>query len=181
MPALIHPAAAPFVGPASLVRLVELRRSALEALIEELIALLDSIDLIQTLRTTPMQSPPLGSTAKCIGNDCIEDLELDDCDDEDGGDEEPTMSWSNPEGLRTQSKSMILIVMTAPSISMAPGARWHERSSAHCFSVTVGRKRNFSIWWARTQEAADVVAFSVSGVENFATPSPARVGVWVLL
>ncbi|MGR9169614.1 hypothetical protein [Rhizobium sp. KDH_Rht_773_N] len=101
MQALIHTAAAPLVGPASLVRLVELRRSAVEALIEELIALLDAIDGDPDLEDNADYEPSLGSTAKCIGSECVEDLEFDDCDDEDGGDEEPTMGWSNPEGLRS--------------------------------------------------------------------------------
>ena len=102
MQASIQTLAAPIIGPASLVRLAELRRSALEALIEELIALLDSIDGDPDLEDNADGEPSLGSTAKCIGNECVEDLEFDDCDDEDGGDEEPTMGWSNPEGIRSQ-------------------------------------------------------------------------------
>ncbi len=77
-------------------------RHRLEAKIEELIALLDLLDGDPDLEDNADAEPSLGSTAKCIGNECVEDLELDDCDDEAGGDEEPTMGWSNPEGLRAQ-------------------------------------------------------------------------------
>ncbi|MBW9053436.1 hypothetical protein [Rhizobium mesosinicum] len=88
------------VAPAT--ALGQLRRAALEALIEELIALLDAADGDPDLEDNADDEPSLGSTAKCIGDDCLEDLELDDCDDEEGGDEEPSMGWSNPEGLRVQ-------------------------------------------------------------------------------
>jgi hypothetical protein len=94
MEAPIHTPAAPSIGPAPLVRLTELRRTALEALIEELIALLDLADGNPDLEDNADDEPSLGNAARCSGNECVEDLELDDCDDEDGGDEEPTMGWT---------------------------------------------------------------------------------------
>lgn len=102
MQAPIQTVAAPFIGPASIVRLAELQRSALEALIEELIALLDSIDGDPDLEDNADDEPSLGSTPKAIGNEIVYDLEFDDCDDEEGGDHEPSMGWSNPEGIRAQ-------------------------------------------------------------------------------
>ena len=78
----------------------ELRRETIESYVEQLIALLDLLDGDPDLEDNGDSEPSIDSAPQCIGNGCLEDLELDDCDDEEGGDEEPTMGWSNPEGLR---------------------------------------------------------------------------------
>ncbi|MDR9808232.1 hypothetical protein [Rhizobium hidalgonense] len=78
----------------------ELHRKMVEACIEQLIALLDLLDGDPDLEDNGDLEPSIDSTPMYVGNRCIEDLELDDCDDEESGDEEPTMGWSNPDGLR---------------------------------------------------------------------------------
>ncbi|WP_221966327.1 hypothetical protein [Rhizobium laguerreae] len=78
----------------------ELRRETLEAYIEELIALLDVLDGDPNLEDNGDSEPSIGSTPQCIGNGCFYDLELDLSDDEDGNDDEDTLGWSNPMGLR---------------------------------------------------------------------------------
>lgn len=100
MRAPIATPAASFKGPASLNRLTELRRESLEAYIEELIALLDYLDGNPDLEDNGDCEPSLGSTPMCVGNLFLEDLEFDDCNDEEGGDDEPSMGWANPDGLR---------------------------------------------------------------------------------
>lgn len=102
MQAPITTPAAPFKGPAAFNRLIELRREALEAYIEDLIALLDYLDDDADLEDNGDFEPSLGSAPQVIGNEIAYDLELDDCDDEEGGDEEPSMGWANLEGLRAQ-------------------------------------------------------------------------------
>jgi hypothetical protein len=77
----------------------QLRRKAVEAYIERLIALLDLLG-DPDLEDNGDCEKSLCSTPICVGDRCIEDLELDDYDDEESGDEEPTMDWSNPDGLR---------------------------------------------------------------------------------
>lgn len=102
--ASLSPTAEPPMTPAvtsnGLARLQQLRRAALEAYIEELIALLDCLDGDDDLEDNGDLEPSLGSSPHVIGNEIAYDLELDVCDDEEGGDEEPTMGWSNPDGLR---------------------------------------------------------------------------------
>ncbi|WP_206120828.1 hypothetical protein [Rhizobium laguerreae] len=100
MQAPVTAPAAPFKGPASLSRLTELRRAALETYIEELISLLDYLDDDADLEDNGDLEPSLGSSPQVIGNEIAHDLELDDCDDEEGGDDEPSMGWPNTGGLR---------------------------------------------------------------------------------
>ncbi|ANL52836.1 hypothetical protein [Rhizobium phaseoli] len=78
----------------------KLRRKTVEACIEQLIALLDQMDGDPDLEDGGDAEPSIGSIPRLVGNQFLEDLELDDCDDEEGGDDEPAMGWPNPEGLR---------------------------------------------------------------------------------
>ncbi|MFF0947474.1 hypothetical protein ACFYE9_07330 [Rhizobium leguminosarum] len=78
----------------------ELRRETIEAYVEQLIALLDLLDGDPDLEDNGDFEPSIGSTPQFIGNDCYDDLELDAADDEDGGDDEHALGWSNPMGLR---------------------------------------------------------------------------------
>jgi hypothetical protein len=71
-----------------------------EACIEQLIALLDLLDGDPDLEDTGDLESSIGSTPQIVGNQCLDDLELDDCDQEEGGDDEGTMGWANPMGLR---------------------------------------------------------------------------------
>jgi len=77
-----------------------LRREALEAYIENLIALLDLLDGDADLEDNGDFEPSIGSTPQCIGNERFDDLEMDAADDEDGGDDEHSLGWANPMGLR---------------------------------------------------------------------------------
>ncbi|MBB4255462.1 hypothetical protein [Rhizobium sp. BK008] len=78
----------------------ELRRETIEAYVEQLIALLDLLDGDPDLEDNGDFEPSIASTAQCFGNERFDDLEMDTADDEDCGDDEPTMGWSNPDGLR---------------------------------------------------------------------------------
>ncbi|MGZ2458709.1 hypothetical protein [Rhizobium anhuiense] len=78
----------------------ELRRETIEAYVEQLIALLDLLDGDSDLEDNGDFEPSIGSTPQCFGNERFDDLEMDTADDEDCGDDEPAMGWSNPEGLR---------------------------------------------------------------------------------
>ncbi|ANL34087.1 hypothetical protein [Rhizobium phaseoli] len=78
----------------------ELRREIVEAHIEELIALLDLLDGDPDLEENGDLEPSIGSAPLYVGSKCLYDLEFDDADDEDGGDAEGTLGWSNPSGLR---------------------------------------------------------------------------------
>ncbi|MBX4899311.1 hypothetical protein [Rhizobium bangladeshense] len=77
-----------------------LHREMVEACIEQLIALLDLLDGDPDLEDTGDLESSIGSTPQIVGTQCLDDLELDDCDLEEGGDDEGTMGWSNPMGLR---------------------------------------------------------------------------------
>lgn len=83
----------------------ELRRETVEACIERLIALLDEMDGDPDLEDGGDFEPSIGSSPKLVGSQFLEDLELDHCDDEEGGDEELSLGWPNPEGLRVQIQS----------------------------------------------------------------------------
>ncbi|WP_017959977.1 hypothetical protein [Rhizobium leguminosarum] len=78
----------------------ELRRETIEAYVEQLIALLDLLDGDPDLEDNADFEPSIGSTPQCFGNERFDDLEMDTADDEECGDDELTMGWSNPEGLR---------------------------------------------------------------------------------
>ncbi|NEI66852.1 hypothetical protein [Rhizobium leguminosarum] len=78
----------------------ELRRETIEAYVEQLIALLDLLDGDPDLEDNGDFEPSIGSTPQCFGDERFDDLEMDTADDEDCGDDEPAMGWSNPEGLR---------------------------------------------------------------------------------
>ncbi|MBX5181679.1 hypothetical protein HJB88_03330 [Rhizobium sp. NZLR5] len=78
----------------------ELRRETIEAYVEQLIALLDLLDGDPDLEDNGDFEPSIGSTPQCIGNERFDDLEMDAADDEDGGDEEPTMR-SHSQGSQT--------------------------------------------------------------------------------
>lgn len=69
----------------------ELGRKNIEACIEQLIALPDQMDGDPDLEDGGDFEPSIGSTPMCFGNQLLEDLELDGCDDEEGGDDEPSM------------------------------------------------------------------------------------------
>ncbi|MBY3590636.1 hypothetical protein HJA87_12180 [Rhizobium bangladeshense] len=81
-------------------RVQALQREIVEACIEQLIALLDLFDGDPDLEDNGDLEPSIGSTPQFVGDQCIYDLELDDCDYEEGGDDEDTLGWANPMGLR---------------------------------------------------------------------------------
>jgi hypothetical protein len=74
--------------------ILELRRSELETRIEELIALLDTLDGDPDLEDNGDAEPSIGNTPHCSVNGIEHDLELD------LSDYEYSLGWANPGGLR---------------------------------------------------------------------------------
>jgi hypothetical protein len=79
------------------VKIQQIRRAKLEAYVEQLIALLDSLDGDENLEDGGDMEPSLGSSPQLVGKSIEYDLEFDNADDEFTGDEhEPTLGWANP-------------------------------------------------------------------------------------
>jgi hypothetical protein len=93
--------------PKALHAIRELRREAVESYIEQLIALLDTLDGDADLEENGDLEPSIGSQGR-FGSDRIEyDLEGDTSDDE------LSLGWSNPMGLRAHVPEEAARMMSA--------------------------------------------------------------------
>lgn len=78
----------------SSIAVMEFRRSEIEHRIEELIALLDLLDGDENLEDGADDEPSIGNVGRYVNHELHYDLEAD------SADEEPSLGWANPEGLR---------------------------------------------------------------------------------